>query len=431
MLSLHELKDRLLKLGIDPHHRGPSWGSSGVGFGSFACIGETNSEGVMLTPNWGLAVEGNDVCSLRCKHCIYHRDAGESMDYEKLSESIEIACNSKWGVPSLASFAGKEPSLFAKQSREVFIRLASTLGRHGVYRIMMTNGRLVHEQPWVADYIECLDVSIDGDRKSHEMMRGLGTFPLTWENTKLASSFFKKVGIIATATQATLKGIPALQQLLGDHYFAQGNVTLSISFFYGPQGSSENLNFNPLSTAELIPFLETLQNGKFPVRLLWTPNMAHQTNPVLEALGVKADTLAFDARTGIPHVRSGQLHFILFNLTQAPHVALRVASDGKIYLGCNHLAFHGDTSRWAVGDLVRENLGQVLERCIAAQEEKKVWYGRLANAPHVCWDKDCFALCRGGDAITGYYLGRQDMQDPSCPIINGEVVNSGIAPSVL
>ncbi len=403
------------------YHRPGGNNMSALGFGSFRSM--THLDLMSDPPNEDrlhLSLELGDQCNLHCAHCIYddglkRRPIPDDLLVARLHELISAGIR-----PTYGTFAGKEPSLFARAKPEMFQKMAGLMAGPATVRIMMTNGLLLGEQMgWLPEYIDCLDVSLDGDEAEHDRNRRRpGAFRQTWDNLVLVAKKFREVGIIATATSnpeaPTADGILALQQRLAKTFDPNGNVGLSLSLYYDRPGCSYLLK-----AEELIALFKTLQAGPFPVRVLWTANYAHLTDPVLEALG--CDGIGYDRLTGLPLLTSGSLELVAFNLLLTPTVSLRIATDGLIYEGCNYLTY-GHAARWsAIGDITSESLVEIYRR---VQRQTK-----LVEIPEVCRGRDCTALCRGGDLSTGRLEHRQAL-DPYCAKI-GSRRSGALALSVI
>ena len=384
---------------------------SAAGFGSFKSIARPGGNNMFGDPPDGdrlhLSLELGDKCNLACAHCIYD----ESLKRQPVSDELLVTRLTELvgaGIqPTYCTFAGKEPSLFAQAKPQMFQQMAGLMAGPKTVRIMMTNGLLLQEQmSWLPEFIDCLDVSLDGDEESHDRnRRKCGAFQKTWKNVCDAVSKFREVGIIATATPnpeaSTADGIVALQRRMADAFNPNGNVGLSLSLYYDRPGCPHLLD-----EKQLITLFKKLQEGRFPVRVLWTANYAHMTDTVLDAIG--CDNIGYDKLTGLPLLSSGSLELVAFNLLLTPTVTLRISTDGKVYDGCNYLTY-GQKAFWsAVGDITTESLVDIYRRV----QEKT----RLVEIPEPCRNRECASLCRGGDLSTAR-LERLEF-DPYCGKLN-------------
>jgi radical SAM protein with 4Fe4S-binding SPASM domain len=114
-----------------------------------------------------VTVEITGRCNLSCRHCYRGNDAHEDLiDFNLLLNQLaEI-------TPYYITVSGGEPLLL----EDVFY-LAKGLKNVCQKLLLTTNGTLVREFPW--DYFRIFDdvqISLDGDRVTHEAIRGKGAF---------------------------------------------------------------------------------------------------------------------------------------------------------------------------------------------------------------------------------------------------------------
>lgn len=374
---------------------------SALGFGSFKSISKNNlTSNPSINNQLHLSIELNDECNLNCTHCLYDENLKrqpmpDDLLLKRLSELIDAGIR-----PTYFTFAGKEPLIFTQDNQSKFQKICKLMADPKTIRIIMTNGLLLDKQlSWLPEYIDCIDISLDGDETTHNRNRRKpGAFTQTWENICRSAEKFKEIGIIATAMTSTIDGIIALQQRLADTFDPNSNVGLSLSLYYD---KPENPDL--LTEEQLINLFNKLKSGPFPVRVLWTANYAHMTDIIMDAIG--CDDSGYDELTGLPLLTSGSLEFVTFNLLVTPTVSLRIAIDGKVYDGCNYLTYGNEASWSAVGDITNESLAEIYQR---VKEKTK-----FIKIPEPCQNRECTALCRGGDLSTGNLQNHKNL-DPYC-----------------
>lgn len=114
-------------------------------------------------------------CNLNCKHCYAKTYLGE----RELSRDEKIALARQLGEYGVSHvcISGGEPLLL----REELISIVKILRDYDVHVSMVTNGTLLRED-LISRLISMevfLHVSLDGDKRSHEMLRGEGTWRKT------------------------------------------------------------------------------------------------------------------------------------------------------------------------------------------------------------------------------------------------------------
>jgi len=154
----------------------------------------------------------NNVCNLKCRHCyVAYNNKSNSLNY---TEWMDIFNNFiDMGALTFGN-VGKEPTLsweltkdllfYFKEKRKIVPKL-----RYGI----VTNGTLLNEIK-INDLIECtpdyIDISLDGDEKSHDYIRGDGAFNRLMQNLALISTtkLVEKIFIVFTINKATINSLP-------------------------------------------------------------------------------------------------------------------------------------------------------------------------------------------------------------------------------
>jgi pyruvate-formate lyase-activating enzyme len=383
-----------------------------AGFGSYAMVGDSMSHGPTRTrDSLYLAVEVGEACQLKCRHCIYHRPQPRQAKPTDLVAEQLIGAMRRGIDPLWVSFAGKEPTLFPKR----LLELAGLTKRRDRVNILMSNGlrlqgALAQE---LLSVIDCFDISVDGDETSHDWMRGQGTFAGTWKNIERLAAFgAPRIGIIATAVRGFLPdGTPqrndlvALAKRLQTRFGSSGQVSLTISLYYGAPGDVMLLNAD-----DIVALVTSLGEIDFPTRVLFTAQYSHLLGDVLRRIGRTACGLQFDDRTNLPILEFGNVRMILFNLTPTQQWGVRVSNEGKVFLGCNHLVLGSRAHDYAVADLRVTSLDQVIEEISSGRSAFLEGMWDEPAGCDVCPDEP---LCRGGDRLSGkYFIGGPS--DPYC-----------------
>jgi radical SAM protein with 4Fe4S-binding SPASM domain len=136
-------------------------------------------------------IETEYTCNLRCKSCtLWHEDYRIKRDEkEKLSrEKLEIAYKnlSHSGVKNI-TYIGGEPFL-----KDYIFDTASDAKRYGLITSVVTNGTLLDDKKinriMNEDLFENIIFSIDGDKKTHNEIRGVdNAYQLAYQNAKRIS----------------------------------------------------------------------------------------------------------------------------------------------------------------------------------------------------------------------------------------------------
>jgi MoaA/NifB/PqqE/SkfB family radical SAM enzyme len=388
---------------------------STIGIGSLAYVGEETCDEPPGRSLY-LAYEVGEACQLQCRHCIYHRPRSSTprpgdVAFDALRRALHEGLDPQW-----VSVAGKEPTLFPERLLEV----ASLVRRPGRTVIVMTNGlklrgSLLDELSEVVDYF---DVSVDGDERAHDWMRGRGTFATTWASIEeVLRRTDRRVGLIATAVNATLDdgrrqvdAIGGLLRYLEKTVGAHARLSLTVSLYYGAPNDPLRLG-----EEEITDLVTRLAESPVSTRVLYTTHYAHTWAAVAQRLGWTNRRVTFDRASGIPFVQEGALRVMLLSLTRTQQLVVRVSNDGHVFLGCNHLVLGDDAPRFRLGGLDSTPLASLVER--AAREDPSLSLMRdLGGMPEDCLRCPDFGVCRGGDRLSGLFFTGHPA-DPYCPKI--------------
>lgn len=391
---------------------------SGIGIGSFAMIGKNPFSNVTMDKKARLflATEIGEWCQLSCRHCIYHEkqllSPHQASPQRSVVEGLEKFLETTGPTPTWLSFAGKEPTVFPDE----LTRLAEIARQKSGLVILMTNGLRLQ-----GDLLEKLektiglfDVSVDGCQLAHDWMRGEGAFNRTMDRIENILNRGKvPVAIIATAVHAKLNGGDQIDEVVALASYLSGrfgdSVSLSVSLYYDRPNHPMLLSEN-----DLVKLADGLGEAGVLTRILWTANYAFQWPNVARRLGLDGATIFYDQQTAIPFIQKGKLHHILFNLTEAPLLGVRVSNRGNIYLGCNHLVLGEEAGLFRISSLSQHNLQEIVASLVRGDNG---FLQRVADIDQRC-EKDCsyFDACGGGDSLSGVYFNNAPV-DPFCPLL--------------
>ncbi len=152
-------------------------------------------------------------CNLRCKHCFgsYCKQEQHELDWKvwkKVIGDIEEA------NVFYVNISGGEPT--QSQHFEKFLFL---LNSKGIHFILTTNGVFSKETREIimknSEYMSGIKISLDGyDRKSHEFIRGNGTFEITMENIKYFSDKKIPMTIATVLHKKNITNIDKMRKLI-------------------------------------------------------------------------------------------------------------------------------------------------------------------------------------------------------------------------
>lgn len=160
-------------------------------------------------------------CNLTCSHCI--RSSGPSekgyLDTQLATEIIKKLTTSP--SKSTLMLSGGEPTLHPN-----FFEIASLAIKHFHQVVINTHGlrldSLLKFKNWKKKPI--IQISIDGDKESHEAIRGKSTFQKSLKNIALLSNAGFHVVIATTVTKSNIDRLHLLDETLKEVPFSRWNM---------------------------------------------------------------------------------------------------------------------------------------------------------------------------------------------------------------
>jgi len=138
-----------------------------------------------------LTIYSNNLCNLHCKHCSYGIPSGNQYLHNKeLSEKeiIDFIKNiyEKYKL-DIVAFAGREP-FFNNKTINIMNKLDELIDKNYKFRYgVVSNGTLVESYLDLLEKnknLDWFDISLDGDEKIHDSIRGKGVYKKAVENLK-------------------------------------------------------------------------------------------------------------------------------------------------------------------------------------------------------------------------------------------------------
>ena len=183
----------------------------------------------------------NNICNLNCKYCISNSgaDGTEGLETKKAKKIIKQI--SKANVSQL-NFAGGEPLL--RNDIEILIDYSK---KKGLRTTITTNGTILNEKILKAlKKADLVEVSIDGDRETHNSFRGKEVYDITIENIKKIIDYGCNVRINTYLCNSNKHCIEHLQYL-----DCQLNVKNHLYLLFKAQGRGQEHKEEVIDNKEL------------------------------------------------------------------------------------------------------------------------------------------------------------------------------------
>jgi len=214
----------------------------------------------MLKFDFFIQVHLTERCNLRCKHC-YQENQTSELSLEEWKKFF-VYCKELIGewqaqydieIPLLIKLTGGEPFL-----REDFFDIVEFLNENDIEPYILTNGTLIDEN-MIAKLKELkfngFQISIEGNKITHDGIRGEGTFTKVKEAVRLLRRENFKVFLKTTISRLNYKNLDDLIDIAKD-WEVDG---LGFSRLV-PIGKGSVLQDNMLSSSELKDFYLNLKS---------------------------------------------------------------------------------------------------------------------------------------------------------------------------
>jgi radical SAM protein with 4Fe4S-binding SPASM domain len=145
-------------------------------------------------------------CNLTCRHCYLGRRKKEDLEIEQVKDILgefEVL----QGLRILLS--GGEPLLYP-----FFWRLNQILPNYQFRKVLLTNGLTLQPETIDKMRVDEIQISVDGMKKGHELLRGGGTFAKTVAAARLVANSGKDLSIATMIHTGNLDEIDELSHLV-------------------------------------------------------------------------------------------------------------------------------------------------------------------------------------------------------------------------
>ncbi len=145
-------------------------------------------------------------CNLKCKHCFVGKSEPIDLPFEKIKTVLK-EFEALQGLRVLIT--GGEPLLHPE-----FERINEFIKKLALRKILFTNGTLLNEK-WLKKLnVEEIQISIDGIKKGHEILRGKGTFNKALNAIKKAVDYGFDVSVATVIHRKNIEEFNELEKLI-------------------------------------------------------------------------------------------------------------------------------------------------------------------------------------------------------------------------
>ncbi|MBS6601976.1 MAG: radical SAM protein [Clostridium sp.] len=215
--------------------------------------------------NLSLQLHITGKCNQHCKHCYHTEYVNEPMSFEDIKNIVEqfknliVKYNEAKGINQIGKInvTGGEP--FVRKDFMEILELFYQNRKYFEYSIL-TNGSFITDE--IADKLKNLEVvsiqvSIDGDIKTHDMIRGNGNFQRTMKAVDILNKYNIPTIVSFTASKLNYKDFPMVAKHCEEH-----KVRVLWSDRLVPIGNGKSIKEQCLSATECLEFFRLMKIEK-------------------------------------------------------------------------------------------------------------------------------------------------------------------------
>lgn len=310
----------------------------------------------------------NNVCNLKCEHCyvgLKHEQATLPLSVSEWEKFFEDCL--KIGALTFGN-VGKEPTLDWEKSISLLRWLAKRSKAIERLRFgLVTNGILLDDAK-IADLVDImptyLDISLDGDRRAHDLIRGAGMHEILMKNlSKLASCPSLRERVFISFTLGHLN-VHCIENVVCDIY-AMGFKNLLISP-YATLDASDALYLSDEAMATTIKQLiagELVDFSSYNNLNIYFKTDFSITRSLVEKMKdigiIKEDALLIDDYGLIFNKYEFASNAVYINYMPFETPAIRISHDG--YVGKCLDMFYDDFPARAVGNVRDKSIKLIMD----------------------------------------------------------------------
>ena len=155
-----------------------------------------------------LELQITDRCNLRCRHCYIREKAPAELTIKQITDTLK-EFEEMQGLRLMIT--GGEPLLHSN-----FAALNDVLPDFLIRKVLFTNGLLLNKDLLRGLNVDEIQISIDGLEKSHESLRGAGTFSKALGAVRLAKEMGWEVSVATMVHAKNLDDFDEMEKLFSD-----------------------------------------------------------------------------------------------------------------------------------------------------------------------------------------------------------------------
>jgi radical SAM protein with 4Fe4S-binding SPASM domain len=163
-----------------------------------------------------LELQVTDRCNLRCRHCYLGNGANQDLTFDRI-QKVLVEFEAMQGLRLLLS--GGEPLLHA-----AFWRMNENLRDYDFRSVMLSNGVLITREVAKRLRVHEVQISLDGIKAGHELIRGEGTFEKVLQAIDHLQESHIRVSIATMIHRGNVKEFEAMDTLIRSRNIEEWNI---------------------------------------------------------------------------------------------------------------------------------------------------------------------------------------------------------------
>lgn len=317
----------------------------------------------------------NNICNLNCKHCyVGYNETNNALPMQDWKDTFNELIAA--GARTFGN-VGKEPLLSWNETRQLLWHFKSKRNEIPSLRFgLVTNGILLNEtrimeiDDIMPDY---MDISLDGDKKTHDYIRGSGNFDKLIQNLSALSKHEILEKIFISFTLNRINALSISEVIKTVYNLGIRNILISPYVTLNPNDTLY------ISDEEIIPEIHKLIDGKlidfrnYERLNIYIKNDFSTTRDLMEEMAnrniIDKNELLIDDYGVIFNKYSFNNNKIYFNYLpwDTSYIqAIRISHDGFVS-NCLDMFFENYSER-AIGNVREKPITEILENLNAIKE---------------------------------------------------------------
>jgi radical SAM protein with 4Fe4S-binding SPASM domain len=163
-----------------------------------------------------LELQITDRCNLRCRHCYIGESVHQNLPIDRIRKVLD-EFEAMQGLRLLLS--GGEPLLHPR-----FWRINETLVDYDFRSVLLSNGTLITKEAARRLRVHEVQISLDGMKAGHELIRGEGTFEKALQAIDLLQESHIKVSIATMIHRGNVREFEAMEALVRSKGIEEWNI---------------------------------------------------------------------------------------------------------------------------------------------------------------------------------------------------------------